>query len=171
VKKAIEPLMSRLVELTQEDKYEFNSLKEKMVEQLRGSILLNSSHIKKKSFFIILSFFQLIAEGKSDKSIKDLVSDRVMNEYVEKLEKRLAKNDALEEISPGLGQLLSTQMRTVVVMQQVKEHIEIEMQEALDKYRDELKKKYKIRSLIHEWLNDLVDQEKASNFFFSFDLS
>jgi hypothetical protein len=102
-----------------------------------------------------------LGEGLSDHKIKLLVQEKLMAEYVKRLEAKLLTDVKLEKVSPGLGKLLNMQLRTVLILQQMRDQVKRDLENRLETYRAELREKHKIKSRISEWLEDLVETERV----------
>lgn len=123
-------------------------------------LLINQFSIKKNIFFLIKE--QKLSNNEISKQIKKIFFD----EYFKKLNEKLLINLELEAISPGIGKLLSDHVKAQILIEQVDEEIQKEFDDHMAEYEKNLKKKYKIRSLVKEWLNDSLNEEKVTRWIF-----
>jgi hypothetical protein len=75
--------------------------------------------------------------------------------------KKLLNNQKLEQISPGIGQILWNHLRTVMIMNEARNDYEKCLKNHLDEYQKSLKKSYKIRSNIKTWLEEQISNEEV----------
>jgi hypothetical protein len=73
---------------------------------------------------------------------------------------RLLTNPQLEQISPGIGKLLVEHARSVHIVQQVCDEVDCELDKHMSEYEAKLRKQYRVKSLVREWLNDCLQDEK-----------
>ena len=92
----------------------------------------------------------------------------LLKEYLRLLEARLVEDAQLDSLSPGLGQLLGAQARTVVLMLEIKEDQERRKQEHVQRYAQELKRTFPIKSRVSDWLNECVEAETVIKIFVFF---
>jgi len=85
-----------------------------------------------------------------------------MKEYMSYVNERLLTDQRLERISPGIGKLLSEHSRAVLLVQQIQEELQDEFKAHIEKYTNDLKKNYRIRARVSEWLNECVQKETVS---------
>ena len=72
---------------------------------------------------------------------------------------RLLSEPRLEKLSPGLGKLLSEHARAVLLLQETQEELNAQFVAHIEKFRQDLIKKYSVRSRVTQWLNDRVKDE------------
>lgn len=70
-------------------------------------------------------------------------------------------SDKLEQVSPGIAKLLMDQSKSVLIMQDICDQLEKELNDHLEKYEAKLKKDYRIKSLVSDWLYDCIEKEKV----------
>ena len=87
------------------------------------------------------------------------------DDFFKNLNEKLLKNAELEAISPGIGKLLSEHARAEILIRQVDEEMQKEFDDHLAEYEKNLRKKYKVRSLVKEWLSESLNEEKVLIFF------
>ena len=109
-------------------------------------------------YFLLFLKEQKCSNDEIVKQIKKIFFD----EYLKILNEKLLTNAEIEAISPGIGKLLSEQNRAGILIRQVDEEMQTELDAHMAEYETNLKKKYKIRSLVKQWLGDCLNEEKVS---------
>ena len=77
-----------------------------------------------------------------------------MNEYMSYVNERLLIDKRLEQVSPGIGKLLSEHSRAVLVVKQTQQEFDAAFNVHIEKFTNKLKQDYSIRSRVNEWLNE-----------------
>jgi len=75
--------------------------------------------------------------------------------------KKIIASSELEAMCPGLGQLLVERAKTILIIEQVLDELNTEMNDHLNKFRSNLEKNYKIRSLISKWIDEQLNNEEV----------
>ena len=78
---------------------------------------------------------------------------------------QLLTDDRLEKISPGIGKLLSDHSKAVIIMRETEEEISKEFSDHIQKYEDDLKKNYRIRARVSDWLHECIAREEVMHIF------
>ncbi|KAL3877445.1 hypothetical protein ACJMK2_035151 [Sinanodonta woodiana] len=95
----------------------------------------------------------LKGEGLSKEELLKQVNEDVMKEYLRRVFSAIIHNVELENLQPGIGQLLVNQAKSVLAMQKAT----MKMQQKLQKHKTELqthlKKRYPVKSRIGAWEN------------------
>ena len=95
----------------------------------------------------------------SEAEIKKQTYATLLNEYMAYVHERLLSEPRLEKLSPGLGKLLSEHARAVLLLQETQEELNAQFVAHIEKFRQDLIKKYSVRSRVTQWLNDRVKDE------------
>ena len=82
---------------------------------------------------------------------------------------RLLSDKRLDQISLGVGKLLSEHSRAILLMRQIQEELDAEYDAHIEKFRNDLKQNYRIRSRVSEWFNECVQNEAVKKSFLIFD--
>ncbi|RNA21147.1 hypothetical protein BpHYR1_011891 [Brachionus plicatilis] len=99
------------------------------------------------------------SENKSKSEIKDLVEKILFKEFLNKMYDKIIKNEELNLIHPGLGQLLVEQSKSTLIIKEVCDQYQQEINYHMDKYSEQLKN-HKIRFLINAWVDEKMEAEK-----------
>lgn len=70
-------------------------------------------------------------------------------------------NPKLENISPGIGKLLCQHAQAVRLIEQVCDEIMNEFSVHMDTYEEKIRKDYRIKSLVNDWLQECLDTERV----------
>jgi hypothetical protein len=108
----------------------------------------------------------------TESEIKKITYDSMMKLYMTFVNERLLNDKRLDQISLGIGKLLSEHSRAILLMRQIQEELDAEYDAHIEKFRNDLKQNYRIRSRVSEWLNECVQNEAVKKpfiiFFFDF---
>lgn len=74
----------------------------------------------------------------------------------------------LEKISPGIAKLLIDQASSVIIMKNVNEEFSKTQNEHMNQFKENLKKNYRIRSLISPWFYEQTKREEVNITMFCF---
>ncbi len=97
----------------------------------------------------------------SNEEIASRTRKVLFKEYMKILDNKLKINSSLERITPGLGTLLSDQAKTVLLIQEIMEQIEKDFSDHIQNFENGLRKKYKIKSQVSEWLYECTEVERV----------
>jgi hypothetical protein len=73
----------------------------------------------------------------------------------------LLNDSELEAIAPGIANTLIQNAKSIIYIRKICNDVTNEMQKHLDDYEAKLKKRYKVRSLVKEWLFENINEEKV----------
>jgi hypothetical protein len=109
----------------------------------------------------------------TESEIQKITHDSMMNMYMTFVNERLLNDKRLDQVSLGIGKLLSEHSRAILLMRQIQEELDAEFDAHIDKFRNDLKQNYRVRSRVSEWFNDCVQNEavKKSFNYFRFDFN
>jgi len=110
---------------------------------------------------VIIKLTIRIEENLSNNEIKERIQKAIDSENLAFVTKKLLNNADLEKISPGVGRILWNHLRTVMIMKEAQNEYDKRLQNHLDEYEQSLKKSYKIRSNIKEWMKEQLENEKV----------
>ena len=115
---------------------------------------------------LLINMYLIIKEQKlPNTEIAKQINKIFFDDFFKNLNEKLLKNAELEAISPGIGKLLSEHARAEILIRQVDEEMQKEFDDHLAEYEKNLRKKYKVRSLVKEWLSESLNEEKVLIFF------
>ena len=99
-------------------------------------------------------------KGKKDSEIIEEASRCLFDHYVAVVCERVASSDELEQLSPGVGQVLVDHLRAVLIVRRVCARGQEDLVNHMSQFEAQLCRKYKIRSRIRQWLNEHMDNER-----------
>ena len=99
----------------------------------------------------------------SNQEIIEKTTQILFNEFFKCLSEKLLNDSELESIAPGIANTLIQNAKSVIYIRQICNDVTNEMQKHLDDYEVKLKKRYKVRSLVKDWLYENINEEKVFN--------
>ena len=84
-----------------------------------------------------------------------------MKEYLKYVDNQLLNDVRLEKISPGIGKLLSDHSKAVIITRESQEQVNQEYDTHIKNYELDLKKNYRVRARVRDWLNECVYKEQV----------
>ena len=105
---------------------------------------------------------KLKSECWTESEIKTKTYDLLMNKYMSYVNERLLTDKLLEQVSPGIGKLLSEHSRAVLLVKQTQQEFDAAFNVHIEKFTNKLRQDYSIRSRVNEWLNECVQNEREN---------
>lgn len=130
----VEPILAGLVENSDERYEELGKLRFSLIKKFESEQLTNSEIITKSR-------------------------DALKEEWYRILFENILSNEDLEDIAPGIGKTLCDLAKALNIMKAEKERFYNDKQDHLNAYREELKKNYRIRSSVNEWVANCLQDE------------
>jgi hypothetical protein len=103
----------------------------------------------------------------SNQDIADQTNEILFKEYFKNLNEKLLNNSDLERIAPGIAKTLIENAKSILFVRKICSEIENELRMHLDEYEANLKKRYKVKSLVKDWIYEAIQLERV-NFFNNF---
>ena len=143
----------------------FFFLKKKDIQEKLSKILDNLLQLEPHEYSKLErirseSIQKLKSECWTESEIKAKTYDILMNEYMSYVNERLLSDKRLEQVSPGIGKLLSEHSRAVLIVKQTQQELDSAFNCHIETFTQKLKRDYSIRSRVSEWLNECVQNEK-----------
>ena len=93
----------------------------------------------------------------------------MLQEYINFLYKKIAENSKLEKLSPGISKILIDHCKSVLIVEEVTNSLKNELTNHISEYESQLRKNYKIKSRVIEWINECLNERrvnKSLNYFY-----
>jgi hypothetical protein len=104
---------------------------------------------------------KLKLQNLSETEIRTQTEQLLFNEYTNYVHAKILSNKTLETLSPGIGKLISNHIKTILIIRDICKQFRNELDDHLKKFESELRQKHRIKSLISDWINEAVLNEKV----------
>lgn len=134
---SIEPILKKILAMTHEEKELIVKIREESVKLFKSENLSNEEIAKK-------------------------TNEILFNEYFKSLSDKLISSSELDALAPGIGQTLVQNAKATLLVKNELDVIQNEINQHLDNYEADLKKKYRVRSLVKDWLYEAIADERVT---------
>ncbi|ESO83920.1 hypothetical protein LOTGIDRAFT_108137 [Lottia gigantea] len=93
----------------------------------------------------------------SAEAMNEKMNESVMKEYLRRVYQAILNNAELDNLQPGIGELLIAQAQTVIALRKAVENLQSNMQKHKEQLIKHLKKQYPVKSRIRAWMNEQLD--------------
>lgn len=99
-------------------------------------------------------------QGLSEHEIIERAQKILLQEYINFLYKKIAENSKLEKLSPGISKILIDHCKSVLIVEEVTNSLKNELTNHISEYESQLRKNYKIKSRVIEWINECLNERR-----------
>lgn len=134
--KKIEPILTNILRMTDDEKELIIKIREESVK-----------------------LFQ--SQNLSNEKIAEKTNEILFNQFFAKLNEKLINNFELESLAPGLAKTLIQNAKSIIFVRRICGDVAEELRKHLEEYEANLKKHYRVKSLVEDWLYECIERERV----------
>ncbi|CAF4188508.1 unnamed protein product, partial [Rotaria sp. Silwood2] len=100
--------------------------------------------------------------GLTKEEVAKQVQTQLNTEYAERAFETIENSDEIERLSPGLGRLLVSHARSIIIMKSVVQKLTDDLEKHLKTTREQLIREHPIKSKIHRWIERKLFEERIN---------